>query len=100
MTTGIVSGLINGFFGGGGGMVVVPFLYYFVGYDEKESHATALLIILPLSILSGILYSLFGNGNFSLFLPVSAGVTLGGVIGAILLKKIKNKVILRFMPAH
>ena len=93
MTTGIVSGLINGFFGGGGGMIVVPFLSYLVGYDEKESHATAILIILPLSILSGILYSTFGNADFSLLLPVAVGVTAGGVIGAILLKKIKNKIV-------
>ena len=82
---GIVTGLVNGLFGGGGGMLVVPML------PVKNAHATAILIILPVSALSGILYAAFGNFSLSSGLPVSAGVLAGGIAGAFLLKKLSAK---------
>lgn len=89
--SGLLTGFINGLFGGGGGMILVPFLSMLINYETKEAHATAILVILPLSILSGLLYSVFGQTDFSKLLPVSIGVTIGGVVGAFLLKKIKSK---------
>ena len=89
--TGCVAGLANGLFGGGGGMVVVPMLVYFLGYQNSFAHATAILIILPISILSSILYASFGIVNLKILLPVGAGVVFGGVLGALLLNKISNK---------
>ena len=89
--TGCVAGLANGLFGGGGGMVVVPMLVYFLSYQNSFAHATAILIILPISILSSILYASFGIVNLKILLPVGAGVVFGGVLGALLLNKISNK---------
>ena len=57
----------------------------------KKAHATALLIILPLSITSGIIYAVFGNLNLRVGIPVGIGVVLGGVIGAFLLSKLSTK---------
>ena len=89
--TGAISGAVNGIFGGGGGMIVVPMLSKLLGYKEKEAHATAILIILPLSIASGLLYFVFGNFDFLAGLPVLIGVLIGGVVGAILLSKLSSK---------
>ena len=89
--TGAVAGLINGLFGGGGGMVVVPMLTKLLKYKSKNSHATAILIILPLSIISGALYLTFGNFEFSIGIPVIIGIIAGGVFGAILLSKLSSK---------
>lgn len=89
--TGAIAGLINGLFGGGGGMVVVPMLISLLGFVPKKAHATAILIILPLSIISGILYISFGNLEWSVGLPVAIGVTAGGVVGAFLLSKLSSK---------
>lgn len=89
--TGIVSGGINGLFGGGGGMIVVPMLTKCLKYKSKNAHATAILIILPLSIISGILYLSFGKFNLNIGIPVGIGVVIGGVIGAFLLKKLSSK---------
>ena len=89
--TGAVAGLINGLFGGGGGMVVVPMLTKLLKYKSKNSHATAILIILPLSIISGALYFTFGNFEFSIGIPVIIGIIAGGVFGAILLSKLSSK---------
>ena len=91
--TGSVAGIANGLFGGGGGMIVVPMLNFLLKYENKHSHATALLIILPLSIVSGLFYAIFGNFNVNSGVPTAAGVVLGGIIGALLLKKLSSRVI-------
>ena len=90
---GAVIGVINGFFGGGGGMIVVPMLNHLLNYENKYAHATAILIILPLSITSGLLYLSFGNFNLNVGVPVCVGVLVGGLIGAILLSKISSKIV-------
>ena len=89
--SGAAAGLVNGLFGGGGGMLVVPMLTFLSKMPVKNAHATAILIILPVSALSGILYAAFGNFSLSSGLPVSAGVLAGGIAGAFLLKKLSAK---------
>lgn len=85
---GLAVGLCNGLFGSGGGTVVVPAMEKFLGMEEHKSHATAIAIILPLTIVSAILYIYKGFFDFSLAWKVSLGGIAGGAIGAILLKKI------------
>ncbi len=91
--TGIVAGFINGLFGGGGGMVLIPMLTRFLKLTQKEAHATAILIILPLSVLSALTYILFGKLNISIGFPVMIGVVGGGVVGTFLLKKLSTKIV-------
>ncbi len=81
-------GFVNGFFGGGGGMLLVPLLVYFAKLPEKCAHATAIPIILPVSIASGITYALQGVFSLQAFIPVTIGVVCGGIVGALLLKKL------------
>lgn len=88
---GVFAGLINGLFGGGAGMIIVPLLIFLLGYKTKVAHATAILIVLPLSLLSGLFYAYFGTLRILVALPVSIGVTVGGVIGAFLLSKLSSK---------
>ncbi len=91
IVSGAVSGVVNGLFGGGGGMIVVPTLCLLLKRDPQKAHATAILIILPLSILSGLFYTGFGSFNLGVGIPVCIGVVFGGVIGALLLKKLSAK---------
>jgi len=88
--TGILAGVANGFFGGGGGMLVVPLMIFLLKREPKRAHATALLVILPLTIISGLIYAVYGNFHFGVGLPAGLGVIAGGVIGALLLKRINN----------
>ena len=84
-------GFLNGFFGGGGGMLCVPFLKKFYKLEDKVAHATTMFIMLPLSLISSILYwNKMGGFNFK-YLYIICGVVLGGVVGALLLKKLSNK---------
>lgn len=80
-------GVANGLFGGGGGMLAVPLLQK-IGYSQKTAHATAILLILPVSALSFLLYFINGLYDFSVLIPVALGVSGGGVLGAWLLDKL------------
>ena len=88
---GLASGLLNGLFGAGGGSVVVPAIEAFLKIDEKKSHATAIAIILIMSIVSSIFYIRGGYFDFGLWLPLTTGGALGGILGAKLLSKIPVK---------
>ncbi len=90
---GAIIGLINGFFGGGGGMVVVPVLNKLFGLEQKKAQATALFVILPISLVSTIVYLCNNAISFAHGWPVILGIILGGVVGASLLNKMNNKVI-------
>ncbi len=87
---GAAVGLANGLFGGGGGMLAVPLLEK-LGFSEKQAHATAILIILPVSALSFFLYAVRGLYDFSVLIPTAIGVTVGGFLGAKLLTKISSR---------
>lgn len=89
--TGAVCGAVNGFFGGGGGMIVVPMLCKLLKYETKVAHATALAIILPVSIVSGITYIINKQFDFSIGISVTIGALIGGIAGALLLKKLSAK---------
>ena len=90
---GVLIGTINGFFGAGGGMLVVPILQFVFKKTAQTSHATAILIILPITLASAIVYIFNGTFDLGLTLSVGGGVVLGGIVGAILLGKLKPKVI-------
>ncbi|MBQ8426652.1 MAG: sulfite exporter TauE/SafE family protein [Clostridia bacterium] len=88
---GVFAGFINGVFGGGGGMIIVPILIMLLKYQPNNAHATAILIILPISIVSCLFYVAFGSLDLSVALPVGGGVILGGIVGALILSKLSNK---------
>lgn len=85
---GFVTGIINGVFGSGGGTIIVLSLVYIMGLKDHKAHATAISIILPLSILSTAVY-LFKN---TIPLKISGLVALGGLVGSYLGAKYLNKV--------
>lgn len=87
---GLLIGFVNGFFGGGGGMLCVPLLEKILKEPTKKAHATAILIILPISVASAVTYLCSGYFSLSGTLTVGGGVLGGGVIGALLLKKLPS----------
>ena len=89
--SGALIGFVNGFLGGGGGMLVVPYLEYVQKFKEKSAHATAIFIILPISLASSFVYIFSGRIETTDALLISGGVFIGGVIGALLLSKLSDK---------
>lgn len=88
-----VIGFLNGFFGGGGGMVCVPTLEKVLKLDNKRSHATAIAVIFPLSLVSCAVYIFKGAIESLPLLTVGLGVLVGGIGGSIALKFLPSKVI-------
>ena len=84
---GLGAGVINGLLGAGGGMVVVPLLSA-MGVRGKRSHATALMVIVPLSAVSAVLYLVQGRVGFADALPWLPGSLLGAYWGSRLMPKI------------
>ena len=89
--TGALTGLANGFFGGGGGMIVVPLMTFLLKVKAKKAHATALAVILPISVVSACIYFMSGKFDFKVGVPTGVGVIVGGIAGAWLLGKISAK---------
>ncbi len=87
---GLAIGVVTGLFGAGGGMLTVPALTFIAKLDEKHSHATAIAIILPLCLISSVVYALGATFENGVVLPTVIGVTIGGAIGALLLKKMSD----------
>ena len=88
---GFFTGILNGLFGAGGGSVLVPLSEKFLKIEEHSAHATAIPVILIMSIVSSILYIRRGFFDFNLWLFVSIGGLLGGFLGAKFLKKVPTK---------
>ena len=84
---GVAIGVVNGLFGAGGGIIAVPFLNR-LGFEKKEAHANAVATILPISILSAVLYLIKGHVTIADALPFIPAGLIGALAGTYILKKI------------
>ena len=91
--SGAIIGTLNGFFGGGGGMVCVPILEKVLKLENKQAHATAILVIFPLSLLSAGLYVYFGYVSTIPLAFCTLGTILGGILGSFALSKLRSKTV-------
>ena len=85
-------GLVNGVFGAGGGMLAVPLLKK-QGLDQKSAHANAVAVILPITVLSAVLYLARGNVALADSLAYIPTGLIGSCIATFLLKKFSNKIL-------
>lgn len=88
---GIVTGFANGFFGAGGGTILVPGMERFLKVEVHKAHATAIAVILPLSVISAVIYAFKINIPWSTLIYVSIGGIVGGYAGARILSKFSSK---------
>ena len=88
LLAGAVSGIANGVFGAGGGMVAVPALERLAKMPAKRAHASAICVILPLSIATAVVYAANSNVDWSVLIFVGPSFFAGGILGARLLNKI------------
>ncbi len=91
--SGILIGILNGFFGGGGGMICVPLIKKIMNMEDKSAHATTVMIMAITSIPSTIVYILNFGVELTKVVPISLGVLVGGLVGAKVLSMLKNDII-------
>lgn len=89
---GILTGIVNILIGSCGGIVAVEALKL-RGTDQTKSHATAIAIILPLTLISAAGYLIKGQVKLSDSYVFLIPGLVGSVIGSILLPKIPKKVL-------
>lgn len=82
---GLITGLANGLFGSGGGTIAVPSMILLLNTEDRKAHATAIAIILPLTIISSIFYVRSGYINMDITWKAIIGGMAGGFVGAKLL---------------
>ena len=91
--TGVLCGVFNGLLGAGGGIVAVFSLQKLLKVETRKSHATAVAIMLPLTIISAAIYLGGSKVDIATAAWVTAGGVVGGVVGAKLLKKISVNIL-------
>lgn len=89
--SGAAAGVVNGLFGAGGGMVLLPMLSKTTDLKGKEVFANCVAIILPISVVSAVVYFLRGGSFAQQSVPYLIGGAFGGLIAGVLLKKLKVK---------
>lgn len=89
LLSGGLSGVANGFFGGGGGSVLVPLLTGVCGLNQRQAFATSVAVILPLCVLSVVIYLMRGGLDIVTALPYLIGGGVGGYVGGKVFKGVK-----------
>lgn len=93
----VTSGIMNGFIGTGGGIIlyfVLKFLNKFEkNIDMKDIMATVISVVIPMSVISSIIYMTKGNVIYKELLVYLPAALIGGVIGAFLLDKLKFEIV-------
>ena len=93
ITAGIVTGTANGLFGSGGGTIAVPAMVHMMDMEENRAHATAISIILPLTLVSAFFYVKGNYVDWWIALKVSIGGIAGGYLGAKLLPVVPDRIL-------
>lgn len=89
---GLSAGFVSGFFATGGGMVLVP-AFTFLNLSTQRARGTAIFCILPMVITSSIFYYKSNYIDWKISILCAVGGSIGGYIGAKLLKKLPEIVL-------
>ena len=99
---GLLAGVANGLLGAGGGIVAVFALSHFLrgaGYERRDLFANALCVMLPISAVSCVRYALAGHLVTDGFGVYVLPCLIGGLIGGILLGKLKASLLKKLFGA-
>ena len=93
---GAFAGLVNGIFGSGGGVAIVLSLWALADRqlkDRRRVFANVTAMILPISLASALVYLNLSPPELSSGIGIALAALVGGGVGALLLGRLKLKVI-------
>ena len=99
---GIGAGFLNGLLGAGGGILIVFGLQRLLRRtikDPRSVYASAIAVMLPLSLLSAYQYFQKNSPDPSTLLVLILPAIVGGVIGGLLLRKLSPSALSRIFAA-
>ena len=88
---GFLAGFISGLFSTGGGLILVPAFIYLLKEEPKKARGTSIFCILPMVITSSFFYYKGNYIEWKTAILCAIGGTIGGYIGARILKKYQKK---------
>ena len=86
LVTGALAGVANGLFGSGGGLFLVPLLTSWTDMKQKHAFATSIAIIVPLSVVSLIVFWMRSGLDFQVAWPYLIGGAAGGIVSGFFFK--------------
>ena len=95
--TGAAAGLVCGLFGSGGGMVLVLLLICFCGMKSRIAFASALSVMLPISLISMAVFQITDGLPFAESIPYLIGGLVGGILAGLFYRKIPTTLLHRVM---
>ncbi len=95
LITGAMAGVANGLFGSGGGLFLVPLLTSWAGMKQKHAFATSVAVIVPLSVVSLIVFWMHGGLNTGVAWPYLLGGAAGGVLSGVFFKNMSATLLRR-----
>ena len=99
---GLCAGIVNGLLGAGGGILIVFGLSPLVGHDKegkRDIFANALAVMFPVSVISLIGYLRAGRVTLDGFYEYLIPCAVGGLVGALLLDRIKISFVQKLFAA-
>ncbi|CQR73140.1 permease [Sporomusa ovata] len=81
----------------GGGIIMIPGMVLFLGLTQYTAHATSLAAIVPLAVISAMVYSTYGNFNITLAILFALGGMLGAYIGSSLMPYVNPNILKRIL---
>ena len=89
VATGLLAGILGGFFGIGGGIIIIPVLIYLVGFSQHMAQGTTLAAMIPpIGLMAAIAYYKAGNVNIKAAALIAAGFFIGGWISGTLVQHV------------
>jgi len=95
---GLLAGIANGLLGAGGGIIAVFALAHFLRsgeYERRDLYANALCVMLPISAVSCLRYAAAGHLVTEGFGVYALPAVAGGVVGGILLGRLRASALKR-----
>ena len=100
--TGLLAGFANGLLGAGGGIVIIFSLAALLegqGYGRGDLYANALCVMLPITAVSCLRYAFAGHLVTEGFGIYALPAIVGGVLGGILLGRLKASLLKKLFGA-
>lgn len=102
LAIGLAAGVANGLLGAGGGIVIVYGIGSVLGERLKDGNdvfATALCVMLPVSVVSCLIYAYRGHMSTEGFGIFAIPAIVGGAVGGFLLGKIRSDAVKKLFAA-
>lgn len=88
---GVLAGIVSGLFSTGGGMILVPAFIHLLELEDTKARGTSVFCILPMVVTSSFFYYKGNYINWKIAFLCAIGGSIGGYVGAKLLKKLPEK---------